>query len=455
MRTLPAFFVPNDRTVARGDLDNNAASCQHGIALIQPTGDPMIDPVELPPSQPSDDRLLSRAPTRPPASRMDRPRRWLLAAMVALLAFAALAWSAATGEGETGALLQRIKKVGREGAGNDEGAKAWKSLVARGTAALIPILSAMDEDDLTSANWLRPAFEAIAERTLEAGKSLPKSDLEKFLRDTNNPPSARRLAYEWLVKIDKTTPDRFLPGMLLDPSSELRRDAVARLIDQAKKQLDAKDEKAARETFQRALRGACDQDQVDAITQALGKLGVKVDLQAHFGVIASWRLIAPFDHRRGCGWDVAYPPEKGIDLTATYKGKEGKEAKWVAYQTKDPHGMVDLNKVLGKMKGTVAYAFAAIDSPKERPVELRFGTANGVKLFLNGKEIFAREEYHHAAGFDQYSARGTLKAGRNEVLLKVCQNEQEENWAQAWFFQLRVCDFVGAAVPFTPAKEKR
>jgi hypothetical protein len=34
----------------------------------------------------------------------------------------------------------------------------------------------------------------------------------------------------------------------------------------------------------------------------------------------------------------------------------------------------------------------------------------------------------------------------------VCQNEQEEPWAQSWIFQLRLTDAVGQAVPFTQPK---
>jgi hypothetical protein len=39
-----------------------------------------------------------------------------------------------------------------------------------------------------------------------------------------------------------------------------------------------------------------------------------------------------------------------------------------------------------------------------------------------------------------------LTAGMNVILLKVCQNEQTEDWAQDWKFQLRVSDSSGAAV---------
>ena len=110
--------------------------------------------------------------------------------------------------------------------------------------------------------------------------------------------------------------------------------------------------------------------------------------------------------------------------------------------------------MLGKHKGTVAYAYAVALSPAERPVQIRAGSANALKLFLNGKEVFAREEYHHGMEMDQYVGTGTLKAGRNDLLVKVCQNEQSEPWAQNWMFQVRLCDAVGAAVPWTPAPDK-
>jgi hypothetical protein len=99
--------------------------------------------------------------------------------------------------------------------------------------------------------------------------------------------------------------------------------------------------------------------------------------------------------------------------------------------------------------GVTGYAFAAVQSPEQRPVQLRATSKNAVKIFLNGKEIFFREEYHHGMRMDQHVGFGTLKAGRNEVLIKVCQNEQKEDWAQDWSFQLRICDALGGAVPFT------
>src|SRR5690349_4702840 len=118
--------------------------------------------------------------------------RWLSAAVPLALVVAALS-SLAQEPKDVSTQIATIKKVGREGTGNAEAAKAWKLLVAQGTPALVPILKAMEDDALVSSNWLRPAFEAIAEKTLDGGKSLPKVELVKFLEDTRNAGSARRV----------------------------------------------------------------------------------------------------------------------------------------------------------------------------------------------------------------------------------------------------------------------
>jgi hypothetical protein len=350
--------------------------------------------------------------------------------------------------------LAKLKAVGREGAGNAAVARAWKQVVGRGPEALPAVLAAMDDADVTSANILRTAVDAIAERALVMEKPLPVEKLEQFVRQQRHAGAARRLAYEWLCRVDPKAPDRLLPGMLHDPSAELRRDAVAAVLKQAQALLDKGDRDAARAAYRKALTGACDKDQVDLITKQLDKLGVKVDLAAHFGFVRQWLLTAPFDNTGGAGFNVAYPPEKGVDPRATYKGKKNAEVRWTAFTTTDPYGAIDLNKTLSKQQGVVAYAYAVIQSPAERPMQVRAGSLNAIKIFLNGKEILHCEEYHHGIEMDQYIANATLKAGRNELLLKVCQNEQKEEWAQDWGFQVRLCDALGSAVPFTQVPVK-
>jgi hypothetical protein len=47
---------------------------------------------------------------------------------------------------------------------------------------------------------------------------------------------------------------------------------------------------------------------------------------------------------------------------------------------------------------------------------------------------------------DQYRLKANLKKGRNVIMLKLCQNEQMQNWTKEWQFQLRVCDATGTAI---------
>jgi hypothetical protein len=365
-----------------------------------------------------------------------------------------LAAPSVAGAVEVTTLLAPIKSVGKEGAGNVEARKAWRELIRLGPDALLPILAALDDADPTAANWLRAAVDAIAERQLQAGRALPAARLEAFVMATRHVGSARRLAYEWLARADATAPARLLPGMLQDPSVELRRDAVALVLKDAEQLLEKGDKPAATAAYRKALNGARDTDQVELIAKQLKTLGVEVNLTAHYGFIRKWLLIGPFDNTGGGGFAKAFAPEERVDLSATYQGKKAAQLRWAEYTTTDPAWWVDLNKAIGKHMGATAYAFAAVMSPREQPVEIRASSNNAVKIFLNGKQIFFREEYHHGVRMDQHTGAGTLKAGRNEILLKVCQNEQTDNWAQTWMFQLRVCDAAGGAVPLTLAAEK-
>jgi hypothetical protein len=239
--------------------------------------------------------------------------------------------------------------------------------------------------------------------------------------------------------------------MFHDPSAELRRDAIAVLLKDAQQHFDK-----ASAGYQKALASAADQDQVELIAKQLKSLGVEVKLADKFGFLQKWMLLAPFDNTKDVGFGIAYPPEERVELEKTFKGKKDAVLHWVEHTTTDPYGVVDFNKAIGKHMAVTAYAFTVVDSPTERPVQFRAGCNSAIKIFLNGKEIYFREEYHHGFRMDQHIATGRLKRGRNEILVKVCQNDQKDDWAQKWDFQLRVCDDVGSAVPVTivlPAKK--
>lgn len=354
--------------------------------------------------------------------------------------FPSFVWSAT----ELDSGIQALLTVDKEGAGHDAAVPILQELSQQPAAALIPLLQGMDQANPLAANWLRGAFETIADRNLKAG-SLPKEELEAFALDRSHAPQSRQLAFDWLVRIDPSAAERLTPGMVDDPSAEFRRAGVQRLLDAAAKMHEAGDVAASKELYGKAFGAARDPDQLDMAFDKLTEMGEKPDLKRQLGLLDAWWLIGPFDHRGGIGFNAAYPPETEIELEKKYAGTEG-EVAWVQKTTEERHASLDLNNLIGRHKGAVAYAYQEFESDRDQTVELRLGTPNGWKLWVNGQPMFAHEEYHQSARMDQYRTPVQLKAGRNAILLKICQNEQDQDWAQEWKFQIRVCDPTGTAV---------
>ena len=105
------------------------------------------------------------------------------------------------------------------------------------------------------------------------------------------------------------------------------------------------------------------------------------------------------------------------------------------FATQDQYGQVDINQALGRKLEAVAYAAADFNAAKAEDVELRVGTENACRVWLNGQMLLESPAYHSLPVMDQFIGHGKLHAGRNTILVKLCQNEQTEEWARGWQFQ--------------------
>ncbi len=346
--------------------------------------------------------------------------------------------------------IATLQAVGPGAKGAADARAASAALAKGGAKNLLPILRAIKGSSPLAGNWLRSTFESIADTEIKKGAAIPKDDLIGFVKTTSESPEARRLAYEWLLKRSPQLADQLIPNMLLDPSAEFRRDAVERLLKQA----GTEKGDAATKTYREALRGAVHEDHVKKIAKALRDAGDDVSIQQHFGFLNSWKIIGPFDNKDKKGYPVAYPPEKSLDLESEYDGQLGK-VKWESISTDDDYGVVDIAGEIENYKGSLMYATTTYNSRKNQKVEFRLGTPNAWKLWVNGKLVFEREEYHRSTKMDQYKIPVSLQSGPNVVMLKVCQNEQDDSWAQRYQFQLRVCDSTGSAIPSSNKSARR
>lgn len=342
--------------------------------------------------------------------------------------------------------INAINSVGPEGKGNAQAGPAWKTLSEAGPTAIIPLLEAMNGASPMASNWFRSALEAIVSQEIKSNNSLKINDIGKFLLNKGNSSQGRRLAYELIALVDPSTAAILVPGMLNDPSPPLRRDAVASLMQEASKLKSAKKNTAASLLYQQALNSARDANQIKKIATQLKELGNIVDLPRHFGFLTHWKVIAPFDNTDREGFAAVFPPEKEIDLSAKYPDKDDKQIGWQDLAVSDEYGMLDLNPPFGLLKEATGYAYTEMKFGTARPAELRIGCKNAWKIWFNGELIFARDEYHRGMKIDQYKLPIQLKKDKNTLLLKLCQNEQTQNWTVEWQAQVRICDASGTAI---------
>lgn len=363
----------------------------------------------------------------------------------ALASFLLLALASQAAAAPLADALAALRAVEKEGAGNEKATAAWQQLAAADPAALPEILAGMNGANPLAENWLRAAAGVLADKAAAAGKT-PVEGLRTFISDTKNSPAARVTAFDILQHAAPAEAEKMTPGLIEDPSSELRRHPVAKLIEAGEEALAQDKKDAALTAFQKAMAGARDEDQIKTLAKELKALGQPVNLPQHFGFLMSWKLIAPFSNVKREGFNTEFAPEKEIKLDATYPGKNDEVVKWVDFTSKDEYGKVDFNKPFTMLKEVTGYAYTEFESETERDAQIRLGCKNGWKVWLNGQLVFARDEYHRGAKLDQYKLPVKLKKGKNTLLVKCCQNEQTENWTVEWEFQLRICDATGTAI---------
>lgn len=165
--------------------------------------------------------------------------------------------------------------------------------------------------------------------------------------------------------------------------------------------------------------------------------------------IPEWYVIGPFPNQKDLqnnrlGLDSVYSPEKEIDFSKTYFGVDDQKVNWQPVKM-SKNGNVNLGKNFNPSEYIVSYAVTYIYSPQKQTVPLLFGSDDGIKVFLNDKEIF-RKLILRGAAPDQDRVLLKLNKGWNKLLLKI------ENDYRGTSFFARVLDFDKSLI-FSTQKE--
>jgi hypothetical protein len=376
----------------------------------------------------------------------------VLAIVLSAIVFASSASISSAASNSVEDDIKTVLAVGPGGAGSADARIARDRLAEGGVKQLPRLLAAMDTDNPVAANWFRTAFEQIVRREeARPQPQLPISYFKSFARDPKRQGKVRRLLLDLLDQHDPDFRSKLILTLLNDP--EFRGDAITETLkrgDAARKQGD---DKQATLLFRAAFGSARDSSQVIAAAGKLKAVGEEVDIISHMGFVIDWHLLGPFDAPGKTGFELSFPPEKSIDFTAVYDGKANANIRWKRYQTADRLGQVNLATAIAPVKEAVGYAYSEVNSPRDQQVELRCGADDNITIWLNGKKVFSRLQWLNGIRLDRFSARVTLKKGRNTLLLKICQGPQHKNPAvpNNWSMQLRFCNAAGAGVGITNA----
>ncbi|HZT83446.1 MAG TPA: PVC-type heme-binding CxxCH protein [Gemmataceae bacterium] len=210
-----------------------------------------------------------------------------------------------------------------------------------------------------------------------------------------------------------TTKGESLSGLLVEetPESLTLRDANGKDTRIDKKDIEAKEKSLVSLMPDNLVVYLTEDDLVDLAEYLL-------TLQTPTLSMDWWHVAGPFDNgANDAGLDIAYPPEKGIDLKATYRGKSG-PVKWRVVRP-DGQGYVDLRAFLGgDADNAVSYLYREVESPADQEATVLLGTDDGAKLWVNGSLVYTSRQ-HRAATPEQDRVKVKLKKGRNVLLLKI------------------------------------
>lgn len=132
---------------------------------------------------------------------------------------------------------------------------------------------------------------------------------------------------------------------------------------------------------------------------------LKLDTWHHVGPFASADFNKAFDH--------VFPPELDTDLAKSFE--DGK-LKWT-----DQPDWEDGRAHNDKLKGTncANYLFRLIESDVPTALSLSLGSDDGIKLWVNGRQVLSKKVGRNVAAAGQDTVAIQLAAGRNELLMKI------------------------------------
>lgn len=134
-------------------------------------------------------------------------------------------------------------------------------------------------------------------------------------------------------------------------------------------------------------------------------------------VLREWKLLGPFPGSEPGRVSLDDEPPFPVDPAALASGGGGTLAGRPA--SADENGIVNLASNLGPGEWCLAYAMSEFESSCERPVTLACTSDDGIRIWLNGEQVYSNGESRPCSSNlpDRFPVR--LRRGRNHLLAKI------------------------------------
>jgi hypothetical protein len=185
----------------------------------------------------------------------------------------------------------------------------------------------------------------------------------------------------------------------------------------------------------------------------LGPFNLAKNWAEEQGFVANWLICGVFpnpgerpdntgfntDYLKNYGGEAAFVPTNGMEI----KTPDGKALKFQPYHASGTDiifGDVNFLGIEPTQEKILTYCACWLDSDADKDVEIRVGSDDGYKLWLNHQLIATVHEYR-AMEMDQETHKVKLNKGKNLLLIKVDQDTGE------YQFMLRVVGADGKEAP--------
>jgi len=160
------------------------------------------------------------------------------------------------------------------------------------------------------------------------------------------------------------------------------------------------------------------------------------------GFLCHWWLLGPLPNPDNRAFDQAFIDETSLaPLRLETVRVDNRLLSWREIRIADPQGVVDLTQFFRQTEWVACYAYTEFVVDSDMDAELRIGSDDSVKVWLNGQLV------HQFGGMrgltvDQDRVRARLRKGVNRLLLKVTQS------GGGWEFCVRLVDLQGNPIAY-------